>query len=82
VLIFRDITESKRAEEAMHEQREWLRVTLSSIGDAVITTDTEGAVTFLNEVAESLTGWKQADAVKEPLEKVFNIVSERTRQPV
>src|SRR5437016_736902 len=43
--------------EALHEQREWLRVTLASIGDGVITTDTEGRVTFMNPVAESLTGW-------------------------
>ena len=43
--------------EALHEQRDWLLVTLSCIGDAVITTGLEGRVTFLNPVAESLTGW-------------------------
>jgi PAS domain S-box-containing protein len=82
VLIFRDITERKRAEEAIHEQREWFRVTLSSIDDAVIATDTNGAVTFVNHVAESLTGWTREDAAGQSLEKVFRIVNESTRQQV
>ena len=58
-------------DEALHEQREWLRVTLSSIGDAVITTDTDGGVTFLNPVAQSLTGWTQDEAAGKPLVEVF-----------
>ena len=57
--------------EALHEQRDWLRVTLSSIGDAVITTDTHGSVTFLNPVAQALTGWTQEDAAGQPLEKIL-----------
>lgn len=61
---------------------ELLRVTLASIGDAVITTDAEGRVTYLNAVAESLTGWKIAAAARQPLETVFRIVSENTREPV
>ena len=77
-----DITERKRAEEALHQQREWLRVTLSSIGDAVIATDTNGRVTFMNPVAENLTGWQQEDARAQPLETVFNIVNEQTRKAV
>jgi PAS domain S-box-containing protein len=64
------------------ESRELLRVTLHSIGDAVITTDVEGKVTYLNTVAERLTGWSQADARGRPLENVFNIVNESSRQPV
>ena len=63
-------------------EREWLRVTLASIGDAVITTDAEGRVTFLNAVAEALTGWTQAEAAGRPLPEVFHIVNEHTRQPV
>ena len=51
------MTSPHQTGEALHEQRDWLRVTLSSIGDAVITTDTVGRVTFLNPVGESLTGW-------------------------
>ena len=72
----------QRAEEALQKQSEWLRITLSSIGDAVISTDAEGRVTFLNGVAETLTGWSQAEAVGRPLPDVFQIVNEATRQPV
>jgi PAS domain S-box-containing protein len=57
-------------------------VTLRSIGDAVITTDTAGGVTYINGVAESLTGWSHDDALGQPLESVFRIVNEVTRQPV
>jgi PAS domain S-box-containing protein len=77
-----DISARKRAEEALREQHEWFRVTLSSIGDAVIATDTKGVVTLLNPVAESLTGWKQQEAAGQPLERVFRIVNERTRREV
>jgi PAS domain S-box-containing protein len=68
--------------EALFEQREWLRVTLASIGDAVITTDTGGNVTFLNPVAESLTGWTQEHAIGKPLTTVFHIVNETSRKHV
>ena len=57
-------------------------VTLASIGDAIITTDARARVTFLNPVAEALTGWPLADAVGRPLAEVFRIVNEQTRQPV
>lgn len=68
--------------KALHEQRDWLLVTLSSIGDAVITTNGEGRVTFLNPVAESLTGWSPEEAVGHPLGSVFRIINEESRQPV
>ena len=67
--------------EALHEQRDWLLVTLSCIGDAVITTDREGRITFLNPVAESLTGWTQ-EAVGEPLSNVIHIINEESQKPV
>lgn len=67
---------------ALHERREWLRVTLSSIGDAVITTDAEGVVTFLNPVAQALTGWTMEEAAGVPLEVVFEIVNEESRRAV
>ena len=79
--ISTDITERKRAQRAADEQREWLNVTLASIGDAVIATDMNARVTFMNAVAEKLTGWTAADAAGTPLTDVFRIVDESTRQP-
>ncbi len=67
---------------AFHEQPEWLRVTLSCIGDGIITTDNRGQVTFLNPVAEALTGWSLVDAAGLALETVFHIVNETTRNIV
>jgi len=64
------------------DQAELLRITLASIGDGVIATDAAGRVTFLNGVAEALTGWDQAAAAGRPLEEVFRIVHEHTREPV
>lgn len=81
-VVISDVTARKRAQEALRQQREWLQVTLSSIGDAVIATDTTGSVTFLNPVAESLTGWKRQEAQGRSLREVFNVVNEQTRQTV
>jgi PAS domain S-box-containing protein len=64
------------------DSAEWLRVTLASIGDGVITADPQGRVTFLNPVAQALTGWTQEQAVGVPLERVFHIVNEETRAGV
>ena len=69
---------ARTAQRRAREGSELLRVTLRSIGDAVITTDTRGNVTYLNEVAESLTGWPVADARGQSLEIVFRIVNETT----
>lgn len=63
-------------------QSELFRVTLQSIGDAVITTDTDGRVTYVNKVAEGLTGWLEQDALGQPLGNVFQIIDESTGQPV
>jgi PAS domain S-box-containing protein len=71
----------KRAEEELRKRSEWLRITLASIGDAVISTDAAGRVTFMNGVAESLTGWTQSDAAGRPLAEVFQIVNEGSREP-
>ncbi len=82
VLLQRSLYQREKAARAVNEQREWLKVTLSSIGDAVIATDTESRVVLLNPIAESLTGWTQSEAEKQPLETVFKIFNEQTRQPV
>nr|MDP9180045.1 PAS domain-containing protein [Gemmatimonadota bacterium] len=63
----------------LHEQREWFEVTLFSIGDAVITTDTQANITFLNPVAAAITEWSQVEAVGQPIARVFNIINEHTR---
>lgn len=60
----------------------WYQVTLAAIGDAVLTTDPDGIVTYMNPVAESLTGWPAAEAIGMRLEDVFRIVNEETRRPV
>ena len=81
VLFFvRDITERKRAEEALHMEKERLAVTLGSIGDGVIATDVDGRIMLLNGVAEELTGWPHEDAVGKRLEDVFHIINEKTRE--
>jgi len=71
-----------RAQTHAHQRQEVFRVTLRSVGDAVITTDIAGCITYINGVGESLTGWSIADALGEPLERVFHIVNEVTRLPV
>jgi PAS domain S-box-containing protein len=73
--------ELERKSRELAEQREFFRVTLSSIGDGVIATDTQARVTFLNPVAEAMTGWTLGDAIGQPLEKVFNIINELSRKP-
>jgi PAS domain-containing protein len=77
-LLFRNL---KLHEEALEQQREWLRVTLTSIGDAVIATDTSGRITFVNPVGEDLTGWREEEAVGQPVTGIFRIVNEKTMNP-
>ena len=76
-----EVEERKRAEEEARRRGEWLRVILSSIGDAVIATDAEGRVNFLNPVAANLTGWKVEEARAQPIQNVFRIINEQTRRP-
>ena len=71
-----------KAAVAIDQQREWLKVTLSSIGDAVIATDNDDRVVLMNPVAASLTGWTQAEAEQQPLANVFHIVDEMTRTKI
>ncbi|WP_437774471.1 ATP-binding response regulator [Sorangium sp. So ce1097] len=78
----REISAQRRATQALDRQREWLRVTLVSIGDAVIATDVEGRVVFMNPVAEQLTGWTEGEAAGRPVAEVFCAVNEATREPI
>jgi PAS domain S-box-containing protein len=71
----------ERKTQELQDQREWFQVSLSSIGDAVITTDVDGMITFLNPVAERMTAWTSTEAAGQPLERVFQIINEQTREP-
>ncbi len=77
-----DVTDRRLAEATVAEQREWFRVTLQSVGDAVIASDREGRITFMNSTAAELTGWPVEEAQGRPLEDVFRIINEKTREPV
>ncbi|OIP46241.1 MAG: hypothetical protein AUK28_07240 [Desulfobacterales bacterium CG2_30_60_27] len=81
IAVVRDISARKEAEEALAAEKERLAVTLRSIGDGVITTDTAGRITLLNAVAETLTGWRQDEAVGRPLPEIFHIINEKTGEP-
>ncbi|HZP80733.1 MAG TPA: response regulator [Chthonomonadaceae bacterium] len=74
--------QARQAEQARRASEHRLSTTLKSIGDAVIATDTDGCITFMNPVAETLTGWTQAEAVGKDLQEVFIVLNETTRQPV
>jgi PAS domain S-box-containing protein len=75
------VLQRNRAQRSLAEEQERLRITLASIGDAVIATDANGRVTFSNDVAESLTGWPSADAIGKPLSEIFRIVNQHSREP-
>ena len=68
-------------ETSLRDQREWLSVTLTSIGDAVMATDTEGRITLFNPTAAALTGWQIEEAVGQPVQTIFRVINEQTRQP-
>lgn len=72
--------EREQAEVKLAAEKERLAVTLRSIGDGVITTDTAGKIILMNKIAEQLTGWQNDDARGMPLEKVFHIINEQSRE--
>jgi PAS domain S-box-containing protein len=76
-----EVRRRQQTELRLREETERLKVTLSSIGDAVIATDDHGRVLLMNPNAEAFTGWKQTEASGRPLSDVFHIVNEFTRQP-
>jgi len=77
----RDISTQKALEKALYKEREKALVTLNSIGDAVISTNNQGLMEFLNPVAEILTGWLAKEAQGQPLAEIFHIINEKTRKP-
>ena len=70
-----------REREEVQRQKEFLNVTLGSIGDCVIVADTEGRITFMNPVAATVTGWSREEALNQPVERIFRIINEETREP-
>src|SRR6202166_1213612 len=81
VRAIRNMAERKTAEELLFREKERAQVTLDSIGDAVLSTDLEGKVTYLNVVAEKITGWTREEAAGKNIEDVFVIVDASTREP-
>jgi diguanylate cyclase (GGDEF)-like protein/PAS domain S-box-containing protein len=75
-----DITERKKAETAVFQAKERAQVTLQSIGDAVITTDSEGRIDYMNPVAESLIGWENREAQGQLIGEVLTVIDEVTRE--
>ncbi len=75
-----DITQRKNMESWIFSEKERLKTTLLSIGDGVISVDRQGNIVLINEVAEKLTGWRQEEAFGRPLEEVFNIINEFSRE--
>jgi diguanylate cyclase (GGDEF)-like protein/PAS domain S-box-containing protein len=82
LVTLRDLTQWRRAQETRSRNNEQARATLEAIGDAVITTDATGKISYLNPVAERLTGWAAEEAVGQSLDAVLPLISEATRQPV
>ncbi len=81
IVIYTDIiTQQKEMEAEIYREREQFKTTLLSVGDAIISTDKDGRISLMNNVAEKLTGWSQEEAYNEPLEKVLNIINENTRE--
>ncbi|WP_417565424.1 diguanylate cyclase domain-containing protein [Marinobacter sp.] len=72
----------RKAEKQLFEEKERVRVTLDSIGDAVLCTDIEGRVSYMNRVAETLTGYSHQEAIGRPLRDVFHVVDATTREPM
>lgn len=82
IAIVQDISDRKRAEDLLFQEKERAEVTLHSIADAVITTNAAGRVEYLNPVAEALTEWSTEMARGQPLEAVFRVVDEQTQVAV
>ena len=82
LFIIEDMSEVKLTEQMLSAERERARVTLQCVNDAVILTDVDGAIEYLNPIAEHFTGWSDAEAHGQPLTQIFRLVDETTRQPL
>ncbi len=82
LLVITDISERKRAEQRLEEEKERIRITLNSIGDAVIATDTKGIITLMNPVAEDLTGWRAPEAIGKAIEAVMQLTDGEDGRPI
>ena len=82
VVVAHDVTERKKAEKALRESEQRWATTLESIGDAVIATDMLGKITYMNGIAEKLTGWSLTEASQKPMKTVFDIINEETNLEV
>jgi diguanylate cyclase (GGDEF)-like protein/PAS domain S-box-containing protein len=82
LVAIRDLTEWRRAQEILFREKEQAVITLESIADAVITTDTAGRMLYLNPVAERLTGWRTTEALGLPADAILTFISDTTREPV
>ena len=81
-LLQSEIAEREHAEKGLAEEKERLAVTLRCIGDGVISTDMNGTVVMMNQVAEQLTGWSNEEAVGQPLDRIFRLIDESTRRSI
>ncbi len=79
-LLVSEIEQRKRTELALFTEKQQAQVTLESIGDGVITTDLDSRVTYMNPIAEKMTGWTKAQATGQPILKVFHILNQSTRK--
>ncbi|GEM_PF-1755088 len=82
LVMVSDVTEQRGVEELLRQSQKKLAITLKSIGDAVIVTDSEGKITFLNFIAQKITKWSEKSAIGQSLEKVFDIFNEKTGKKV
>lgn len=82
LITVRDLTAWRRAQESLLREKDHALTTLDSIGDAVMTTDIAGRITYVNPVAERLTGWRSSQALGEPIDIVLNLISDVNRQPM
>ncbi|HBF38562.1 MAG TPA: hypothetical protein DDW50_14745, partial [Firmicutes bacterium] len=80
--IHRDITERIQYEEALAKERELLMVTLNSLTEGVIATDSQDRIFLMNEAARNLTGYSQSEAINQPLDKILYIIDDKTSEPI